>query len=397
MDAETTAVALTAGRIALQTLAVGGIIVFVVITGFAYGTLLERKLLARMQVRVGPNRAGYIPIPRRGKPERRLLGGVLQPLADAVKLFMKEDLTPDHVDPVVYNLAPMLTVAPAVFSLAVIPWAPRIPWLHGRPEQIVNGEVIPAIEPLAPYLAQFDYLAIAPGLNVALLFILAITSVEVYGVVLAGWASNSKYAVLGGIRSTAQMISYELSLGLTLLIPVMIAGSLNMNDIVQSQINNGWFIFLQPIAGIIFYIGALAELQRAPFDLLEAEQELSSGYNVEYAGMRFAMFMMAEYMKMIIFSALWAVLFLGGYHGPFLDTFPLLGPVYLILKIVFGLFIMIWIRASWPRLRYDQLMDLGWKTLLPISVLNVLITGIFIVLAEEGVFDPLLALVGFGG
>lgn len=369
-----------AGTIALQALAVGGIIVFVVITGFAYSTLLERKLLARMQVRVGPNRAGYIPIPRRGKPERRLLGGVMQPLADAVKLFMKEDLTPDHVDPIIYNLAPALTVAPAVFSLAVIPWAPRIPWLW---------------ELLPDYLGRYEYLAIAPGLNIALLFILAITSIEVYGVVLAGWASNSKYAILGGIRSTAQMISYELSLGLTLLIPVMIAGSLDLNDIIQSQINSAWFIFLQPVAAIVFFIGALAELQRAPFDLLEAEQELSSGYNVEYAGMRFAMFMMAEYMKMIIFSALWAVLFLGGYHGPFLASIPMLGPVYMILKILFGLFLMIWIRASWPRLRYDQLMDLGWKTLLPIAVVNVVVTGIFIVLAEEGVFDFITA--GFGG
>ena len=380
MDAQTAETAITAGQIALQTLAVGGIIVFVVITGFAYGTLLERKLLARMQVRVGPNRAGYIPIPRRGQPERRLLGGVMQPLADAVKLFMKEDLTPSHVDPVVYNLAPMLTVAPAVFSLAVIPWAPKVPWLWE----------------LAPYLQRFDYLAIAPGLNIALLFILAITSIEVYGVVLAGWAANSKYAILGGIRSTAQMISYELSLGLTLLIPVMIAGSLNLNEIVQAQANSAWFIFLQPIAAIVFFIGALAELQRAPFDLLEAEQELSSGYNVEYAGMRFAMFMMAEYMKMIIFSAIWATLFLGGYHGPYLDAVPMLGPIYLILKIVFSLFIMIWIRASWPRMRYDQLMDLGWKTLLPIAVLNVIVTGIFIVLANEGVFDPIMSFLGLG-
>ncbi|MEM7802418.1 MAG: NADH-quinone oxidoreductase subunit NuoH, partial [Chloroflexota bacterium] len=365
-----------AAQIALQTLAVGGIIVFTVITGFAYTTLLERKVLARMQARVGPNRAGYIPIPRRGKPELRLLGGFLQPAADAVKLFMKEDITPAYVDPIVYWLAPMLTVAPAVFSLAVIPWAPLPEWL---------AELTPQ------YLGRYDYIAIAPGLNVALLFMLAITSIEVYGVVLAGWASNSKYAILGGIRSTAQMISYELSLGLTLLIPVMISGSLNMNDIVVTQMESGWFILLQPIAGVLFFVGALAELQRAPFDLLEAEQELSSGYNVEYAGMRFAMFFMAEYMKMIIFSALWAVLFLGGYHGPFVQAVPLLGPLYLILKIIFGLFLMIWIRASWPRLRYDQLMDFGWKTMLPISVINVVVTGIFIVLAEEGVFDALTA------
>lgn len=361
-----------AGTVALAALAVGAIVALTVITGFAYSTLLERKVLARMQARVGPNRAGYIPIPRRGKSELRLLGGVMQPAADAVKLFMKEDFTPPYVDTWVYNIAPVITVFPAVFSLAVIPWAPLPAWL---------AEMTP------DYLAPHGYIAIAPGLNVALLFILAITSIEVYGVVLAGWSSNSKYAILGGIRSTAQMISYELSLGLTLLIPVMIAGSLNLNDIVVAQQSSGWFIVLQPIAGILFFIGALAELQRAPFDLLEAEQELSSGYNVEYAGMRFAMFMMAEYVKMIIFSAMWAVLFLGGYGGPFIEQFPMLGVLYMTLKIVAGLFLMIWIRASWPRLRYDQLMDFGWKVMLPISVLNVIITGVMIVLAEEGILN----------
>lgn len=355
---------MTAGALALRALIVGGIITFAVITGFAYTTLYERKVLARLQGRVGPNRAGYIAVPRKGKRERRLLGGFLQPAADAVKLFMKEDITPNHVDSVVYNLAPMLTVAPAVLTLAVIPWAPKIN---------IFG-------------AEFEYLAIAPGLNVALLFILAITSVEVYGVVLAGWSSNSKYAILGGIRSTAQMISYELALGLSLMVPVMIAGSLNLNDIVVAQ-KGAWFTFLQPIASVVFFIGALAELQRAPFDLLEAEQELSSGYNVEYAGMRFAMFFMAEYMKMIILSAIWVVLFWGGYRGPFIDLAPALGPLYMVIKIAAVLFLMIWIRASLPRLRYDQLMDFGWKVLLPISVLNVVITGIFIVLAEEGVFS----------
>ena len=368
-----------AGSVALAALAVGFIIAFTVITGFAYSTLLERKVLARMQARVGPNRAGYIPIPRRGKKELRLLGGVMQPAADAVKLFMKEDTTPSYVDPWVYNIAPVITVLPAIFSLAVIPWAPLPMWM---------AELMPE------YMGRHGYLAIAPGLNVALLFILAITSIEVYGVVLAGWSSNSKYAILGGIRSTAQMISYELSLGLTLLIPVMIAGSLNLNDIIVAQQNSGWFIFLQPVAAIVFFVGALAELQRAPFDLLEAEQELSSGFNVEYAGMRFAMFMMAEYVKMIIFSALWAVLFLGGYGGPFLEQAPMLGVLYTVLKILAGLFLMIWIRASWPRLRYDQLMNFGWKVLLPISVLNVIVTSIMIVLAEEGVFDNFFSSLG---
>lgn len=378
----------SAGQLAWITLVVGGIITFAVITGFAYTTLLERKVLARLQHRVGPNRAGYIPIPRRGKKERRLLGGFMQPAADAVKLFMKEDITPIYVDSVVYNLAPMLTVMPVILTLAVIPWASSVT-LFG---------------------IDYPYLAIAPGLNVALLFVLAITSIEVYGVVLAGWSSNSKYAILGGIRSTAQMISYELALGLTLLIPVMIAGSLNLNDIVVTQQETAWFTILQLPASIVFFVAILAEMQRAPFDLLEAEQELSSGYNVEYAGMRFAMFFMAEYMKMIVFSALWVVLFLGGYDIPFIDEVAIVGSsdstvvsfliaagqvLSMILKIVFSLFLMIWIRASWPRLRYDQLMDLGWKTLLPISLLNVIITGVMIVLAEEGVFNSLIS--AFGG
>lgn len=368
---------ITAGGIMWRTLLVGGIIVFVVITGFAYTTLYERKLLARLQGRVGPNRAGYIPVPRRGKAERRLLGGVMQPLADAVKLFFKEDVTPTYVDSKIYTLAPMLSVITAVLSMAVIPWAPG---------------------PINIFGYEIPYLAIVPGLNVAALFVFAIASIEVYGIVLAGWSSNSKYAVLGGIRSTAQMISYELAMSLTLLIPVMITGvfgaegtqALNMNDIVSTQGQVGWYAILQPIAAVIFFIGVLAELQRAPFDLLEAEQELSSGYNVEYAGMRFAMFFMAEYMNMIIFSAIWVTLFWGGYRGPFVDQLPFLGPVYMLVKIALSLGLMIWIRASLPRLRYDQLMSFGWKTLLPIAVINLMVTAIFLVLLSEGVFEPLV-------
>lgn len=359
---------MTAGEIALRTLIIGGIIVFAVITGFAYTTLYERKLLARLQARVGPNRAGYIPIPRKGKPELRLLGGVMQPAADAVKLFMKEDVTPDYVDWRIYTLAPMLTVLPAVMALGVIPWAGS------------------STGPITVFGYEMPYLAIVPGLNVAVLLLFAITSIEVYGVVLAGWSSNSKYAILGGIRSTAQMVSYELSLGLSIMVPVMIAGSLDLNDIVLAQ-RGGWFIFLQPLAAILFFIGSLAELQRAPFDLLEAEQELSSGYNVEYAGMRFAMFMMAEYVNMIVFSAIWITLFWGGYQ--FLgitDVVPLLGILIFVAKIFLALFLMIWIRASLPRFRYDQLMSFGWKFMLPVSVINVVVTGIFLVLQAEGVF-----------
>lgn len=365
---------MTPGQIALRALIVGFIVSFAVITGFAYTTLLERKVLARLQHRIGPNRAGYIPLPRRGGPERKLLAGFLQPAADAVKLFFKEDMRPAKAERITYNLAPMLTVMPAIILLAVIPWAGEI--------NIFGAEFTP-------------YFAIAPGLNVAVLFMLAITSISVYGVVLAGWASNSKYAVLGGIRASAQMISYELALGLTVLIPIMLADSMNMGDIVAAQAD-GWFVFRQPIAAIVFFIGMMAELQRAPFDLLEAEQELSAGFNVEYSGMRFGMFFMAEYMKMIIFSAIISVLFFGGYRGPFVDQLPGLGFLYMILKIVFFLFMMIWIRASFPRFRYDQLMGLGWKRLLPISVFNFIFTAVTIVLYEQGIFDPLLKLIGIG-
>lgn len=367
---------MTPGQIALRALIVGFIITFAVITGFAYTTLLERKLLARLQGRVGPNRAGYIPLPRKGKPELRLLAGVMQPAADAVKLFFKEDPTPAQVDRFVYTLAPMLAVMPAILILAVIPWAGRIN---------IFGQ-------------QFEYFAIAPGINVGMLFILAITSIGVYGVALAGWGSNSKYAVMGGVRATAQMISYELPLALSVLTPIMIAGSLNLNDIVEAQ-KGLWFVFIQPIAAFIFYVGALAELQRAPFDLLEAEQELSSGYNVEYGGMRFGMFFMAEYMKMISLSAIAAVLFFGGYRGPFVDQLPGLGFLYIILKIFISLCVMIWIRASLPRFRYDQLMAFGWKRLLPLALANVVITAVFIVLAEEGImqqfFENIVSLMGF--
>jgi NADH-quinone oxidoreductase subunit H len=264
-------------------------------------------------------------------------------------------------------LAPMLAVIPAILILAVIPWAGKVPYLV--PE-------------------QYDYFAIVPGLNVAVLFILAVTSISVYGIVLAGWASNSKYAILGGIRASAQMISYELAMSMTIIIPVMLAGSMDLGVIVEGQ-RGGWYVFLQPLAAIIFCIAVLAELQRAPFDLLEAEQELSAGFNVEYGGMRFGMFFMAEYMKMVSFSAIAAVLFFGGYRGPFVDQVPILGFVYMFIKIFIGLFIMVWIRATYPRLRYDQLMSFGWKRMLPLAVLNFIVLAIVLVMAEEGFFAPI--------
>ncbi len=350
---------MTTGQIALRALIVGFIVSFAVITGFAYTTLLERRLLARLQARMGPNRAGYIPFPRRGKRELKLLGGIMQPAADAVKLFFKEDMTPAMVDRVVYNLAPMLAIIPAILILAVIPWA-------------------------GPVFGYPDYFAIAPGIDVGILFILAITSIGVYSIALAGWGSNSKYAVLGGIRASAQMISYELAMSLSVLPPLMLAGSMDLGVIVAKQAG-GWYVLLSPFAAVIFVISVFAELQRSPFDLLEAEQELSSGYNVEYGGMRFGMFFMAEYMKMIAYSAIAAVLFFGGYRGPFIDQVPALGFVYMLIKIFIGLCVMVWVRASFPRLRYDQLMSFGWKVLLPISLLVFIVTATFIVLAEEGI------------
>lgn len=349
-------------QLAIYSLIVGFIMTFVVISGFAYTTLLERKLLARLQHRVGPNRAGYIPLPSRDGKERKLLGGFMQPAADAVKLFFKEDMTPTMVDKWVYFVAPIITVIPAIFILAVIPWAGKV-----------------------PFITPGDYFAIAPGINVGVLFILAITSISVYGVVLAGWSSNSKYAVLGGIRASAQMISYELAMGLTVLVPIMLANSMDLGEIVAAQ-KGMWYIFLQPVAALVFWIAALAELQRAPFDLLEAEQELSAGFTVEYSSMRFGMFFLAEYMKMIIFCVLFAVFFLGGYRGPFVDQVPALGFVYTALKVFVGLCVMIWIRASLPRFRYDQLMSFGWKVLLPLSVFNFIIVSVMIVLVQEGVF-----------
>ncbi len=352
-------------QLAIYSLILSFIIALVVVTGFAYATLLERKLLARLQARIGPNRAGYIPIPSRSGKEKKLLGGFMQPAADGIKLIFKEDITPLMVDKWVYFLAPIITLIPAIFILAVIPWAGKVP----------------AIMP-----ENRDYFAIAPGINVGVLFILAITSISVYGVVLAGWASNSKYAILGGIRASAQMISYELAMGMTVLIPIMLANTMDLGEIVAGQ-KSIWFIFLQPIAALVFWVAALAELQRAPFDLLEAEQELSTGFTVEYSSMRFGMFFMAEYVKMIVFSALFAVFFLGGYRGPFVDQVPALGFVYTGLKIFFLLCVMIWIRASLPRLRYDQLMSFGWKVMLPVSVINFVIVGVAIVLVQEGVFS----------
>jgi NADH-quinone oxidoreductase subunit H len=319
------------------------VVIFVIIIGgFAYLTLLERRTLARFQVRIGPNRAGP--------------GGILQPLADAVKLIFKEELIPENADKLLFIIAPVITVLPALIILAVIPLGPQVE-LFGK---------------------VFD-LSLASNISVGALYILAVASIAVYGIIIAGWSSNNKYALMGGIRSSAQMISYELSLGLAIIGPIMLASSMNVNDIVTDQ-RHLWYVVLQPIGFLIFFIASVAEVNRSPFDMPEAEQELTAGYHVEYSGMKFALFFMAEYGKMIAVSLIAATLFLGSYWGPGVDQFPLLGPIYLAIKTLAVLFIMIWFRATLPRFRYDRLMAFGWKIMLPIALLNVLITAVIVVL-----------------
>lgn len=316
------------------------ILIFVLLTGFAYTTFYERRLLALIQVRVGPNRVGPF--------------GFLQPLADGIKLIFKEELIPSGAFRTIFVLSPIITVIPALVILAVVPWGGDIE---------LFGRVVP--------------LGIA-DINVAILYILSVASISVYGIVLAGWSSNNKYAMLGGLRSSAQMISYELSLGLAFVGPILLAGSMSMNDIVEGQ-RGLWYVVYQPLGALIFYIAMLAEVNRAPFDMPEAEQELTAGYHTEYSGMKFALFFMGEYIKMIAVSAIFSTLFLGGYLGPFVDQYPLLGPIYLGLKVFLSLGIMIWVRATIPRIRYDRLMAFGWKFLLPAALLNVFLTAVVII------------------
>lgn len=329
---------------------------FVVLTSFAYTTLLERRLIAFFQQRIGPNRVGPL--------------GFLQPAADGIKLVFKEDFIPAGASKWVYRLAPMLKTVPVLLLFGVIPIGPSIvvPWF-------------------APSLGDVWYrvpLGIADP-NVGVLYLFALTSLGTYGVVLAGWASNNKYSMLGGLRASAQMISYELSFGLALAVPVMLAGSMSVGAIMNDQVLIWeWYVFQNPLAAIILLIALLAETNRAPFDLPEAEQELTQGYQTEYSGMKFAMFMMAEYLGMIAVSALAAALFFGGYHDGFglVQTAPILGPLVLAGKIVLLLAGMIWVRATLPRIRYDRLMQFGWKVMLPLALLAVVWTAVAVVISD---------------
>ncbi len=319
----------------------------------AFMPLVERKVSAWMQDRVGPNRVGY--------------AGILQPIADSLKFFFKEDLTPRHVDRVLFTLAPALAVMPALLVLAVVPFAPPVEVL-GREVQMVIAD-----------------------LDVGILFVFAFSSLAVYGITFAGWASNSKYPLMGGVRSSAQMISYELCLGLCVVGVFMESETLRLTDVVMQQQGNllNWNIFSQPIGFVIFVIAAFAETNRLPFDLPEAETELVAGYHTEYSSMKFAMFFAGEYVAMWVFSCLIAVLFLGGWAIPFVSqsTFEamgnwgsLLGMGAFLLKTFFFLFFYVWVRFTIPRFRFDQLMHLGWKVLLPLGLLNIVLTGLVQVL-----------------
>ncbi len=317
------------------------VVILAMTIGFAYVTWFERRVLAKFQVRIGPNRAGK--------------EGLLQPVADALKLIFKEELVPANADKLIFILAPVITMIPALIITGVVPWGPPIT-LFGKTFTLSVSDI-----------------------NLGVLFILTVTSISIYGITLAGWSSNNKYATMGGLRATAQMISYELALGLAFIGPILIAGSMGINDIVNAQ-QHVWFVLYQPLGAVIYMIAAIAEINRSPFDMPEAEQELTAGYHTEYSGMKFALFFMAEYIKMIAICMIGASLFLGGYWGPGVAAHPWLGPIYLFVKVVLLLFVLVWIRATLPRFRYDRLMAFGWKILFPLALLNVMATALVITL-----------------
>jgi len=325
----------------IQLFKIGGVFLGLMLI-VAYTVLLERRVAAWIQDRVGPNRVGPF--------------GLLQPFADFIKLIAKEDLLPAYAHKVYYVLAPALVMIPSLLVIGVIPWG--------------------------SYLGQVK--CVIADIDAGLLFVFAITSLAVYGIVLAGWSSNSKYPFLGGIRSSAQMISYEVCLGLSLVSIVMQTGTLNLGRIAEYQAEHGWLLLYQPLAFFVFVVSAFAETNRLPFDFPEAEQELAGGYNIEYSSMKFALFFMGEYANMTIASALAATLFLGGWSLPIppLDAparTPVVGIAHIgifLAKVVAFLFFFIWVRWTLPRFRYDQLMRIGWNVMLPLALINIFATGL---------------------
>lgn len=321
----------------LIEMVVKNIVVVLVLMGFvAYTTLLERKLLGRLQVRPGPNRVGPF--------------GLLQPLADGVKSFFKEDIIPDEADKTIYVLAPGISLFAALSMFAVIPFGGTITLL-GREINLVIANI-----------------------DTGLLYLLAMATLGEYGVVLGGWASGNKYGVLGALRAAAQMISYEVALGLAVIGTIILAGSLNLGEIVAAQ-EGMWFIVKYPFGFIFYLVAGLAEINRTPFDMPESESELACGFNIEYSSMKFATFMIAEYAHMFTVAAIVTTLFLGGWMGPWLP-----GPVWFLIKVFAVIFFFIWERGTYPRLRYDHIMQFGWKVLLPLTLLNVVVTAALVAL-----------------
>ncbi|MFM6964953.1 MAG: NADH-quinone oxidoreductase subunit NuoH [Sphingomonadales bacterium] len=310
----------------------------------AYMTYFERKLAAWIQDRVGPDRAGPF--------------GILQPIADGVKMFLKEDFIPAKADKWLFIIGPGLAMFTALITSAVVPWGPKL-HLFGRDISLQVADI-----------------------NIGILYVFGVLSVGVYGIMIGGWASNNKYSLYGAIRASSQMISYELAMGVSAITIVLLSGSLSLNDIVAQQ-SGVWNVFYQPVAFLIFFICALAELNRAPFDLPECESELVGGYHTEYSSMKLGLYLFSEYTSMFVSSAIMAILFFGGYNFPGMshfsgNTLAILGIGAFAIKIFLFIFVIMWIRWTIPRFRFDQLMHLGWKTLLPLALINLLITGLVI-------------------
>jgi NADH-quinone oxidoreductase subunit H len=320
----------------IQTVVMILVVVTCLMLCVAYMTLLERKFLGYMQVRLGPNRVGYF--------------GLLQPIADGIKSFFKEDIIPDNADKPVFVIAPMISFVTALSMFALIPFGESIT-LFGREIKLVIADV-----------------------DIGILYIFALGTLGEYGIVLGGWASGNKYGLLGALRAAAQMISYEVALGLIILGTIILAGSLRLTEIVEAQ-RGVWFIVYQPFAFLLYIVAALAEINRTPFDMPESESELACGYNIEYSSMKFALFMIAEYIHLVIVAALTTTLFLGGWLGPVLP-----GPAWFFIKTLLLVFVFIWIRGTYPRMRYDHIMKFGWKFLFPAAILNVIVTALVVAL-----------------
>jgi NADH-quinone oxidoreductase subunit H len=340
------------GNYILYKFILASVILLISLLVAMYSTLLERKVAAFFQDRLGPNRAGIF--------------GVFQPLADGLKLFFKEEFMPGDADKFLYILGPSLTMMIALLTSAVIPWGNSL---------VIGGT---------------EYSLQVADVNVGVLYVFAILSIGVYGIMIGGWASNNKYALIGAVRAASQMISYELAMSMAIIAIVMMSGTLSLKDMVEQQHGMNWNVWYQPLGFLIFLVCAFAECNRSPFDLPECETELIGGYHTEYSSMKLGFYLFAEYINMFISSAMIATLFFGGYNFPFMDDLHLshnaltiVGSLVFFVKIAFFVFFFMWVRWTLPRFRYDQLMRLGWKSLLPLAIINMIITGLVIMIKHH--------------